>query len=221
MQIGPKIRVGGTVGHVGQAIKTGVGKVAQPVGKAVSLINPALGTAISTAGDVLDTTDGAFDFGKAAKNAALQYGVGKVANTVGKQVLGASGIGSKVKVLAGAAGKKLLTGGDGASGGGIDRNGILDKLLLGAGVASSAADKMRQQKMQDQASKYATGSYDARAGLREKGIADMLHQSTPDLSGVFAAPGNPYAVQARKPIAPAPAIAPPTMIGTRTPVRLY
>lgn len=98
MQIGPRIRVGGTLGKIGQQAKIGVGKLAQPIGQAVSLVNPALGTAISTAGDVLDTTDGKFSVGKAAKNAVFQYGVGKTGDLL-RKIPGANRVLSPIQNL--------------------------------------------------------------------------------------------------------------------------
>lgn len=93
MQFGPRIRVGGALGHAGQAAKIGIGKLAQPVGKVVSFVNPMLGAAISTAGDVLDTSDGKFNVGKAGKNAVMQYGIGKLAGKIpgGDKIMGKVG----------------------------------------------------------------------------------------------------------------------------------
>lgn len=220
MQIGPRIRVGGTAGKIGQAVKTGVGKVAQKAAPVVSFFNPMLGAAVGAAGDALDTTDGAFDFGKAAKGAITNYGIGKAGQAVKGALSSAGGAGGLLSSA-----KKLATGGAGqvvsklTGGAGGDRSGVVDKLLLGAGIAASAADQKRQRDMQNKAANYATGSYDARAGLRDKGLAMALNNHKEDLSGVFSDAGNPYDVQKRKPVAaPAVASAPPGRIGlTRMP----
>lgn len=236
-QIGPRIRIGGSVGKAGQAIKEGAGKVLSNkyVDMAASLIpgvGPGIAAAANAAGHVLDTSGGGIhsvgDVANIAKDAGTTY-LGSKVLAKAKGAIGRDGLLSSAK--------KLITGGgsDGKGSAGVvgdiagkltsgpsgDRGGVLDKLLLAGSVASSAADRKRQQDMQDRASHYATDSYDSRAGLRERGLSQALNPEKPDLSDVFAAPGNPYAVSARKPVAPAPAVnsvVPPTL-GTRSPVR--
>lgn len=82
MQIGPRIRVGGSVGKMGQKLKVGAGKLASKAAPIVSFINPALGTALGVAGDALDTTDGKFNVGNAVKRGVMNYGVGKIGGKV-------------------------------------------------------------------------------------------------------------------------------------------
>ena len=198
MQIGPRIRVGGTLGKIGQKAKIGVGKLAQPVGKVVGVFNPALGTAISTAGDILDTTDGKFNFKKAAKNAVIQYGASKLANVGGKKILGALKRGGDTASMAGDIG---LPGGDIASAaepgrfrsiigtagkflGGSDGFGMDDVLKYGkaAGDAFGAyEDRERFGRMEDIANR----EYAAGAPMRDAGRQMLMDQSRPDLSGVF------------------------------------
>ena len=89
-------KIGKGAKKLGQKVKIGLGKTAQAVSPLVGLLNPALGTALRIGGDVLDTTDGKFNVGKAAKSAALSYGVGKVA----KGVTGLFGKGAQTANLA-------------------------------------------------------------------------------------------------------------------------
>lgn len=212
-QIGPRIRVGGSIGKAGQKLKEGAGKVLSNkyVDMGLSLIpgvGPGLAAAANATGHVLDTSNGgihsAGDLGRIALDAGTVYAGSKALGSA-KNAFSTGGIkelGKKVAV----GGVKKLTGGGGAQGGADGgRSSVLDALLLGGTVAASTADKLRQQKMQDQARDYATGSYDARAGLRSKGIADMLNPTKADLSDVFASQGNPYA----RPLSP------------RTPIRSY
>ena len=94
MQIGPRIRVKGGLGKLGQKAKIGVGKLASKAAPIVSFFNPALGTALALGGDVLDTSDGSFDPVKAGRKAALTYGVGKAVNKFGGPLLKKVGIGT-------------------------------------------------------------------------------------------------------------------------------
>lgn len=93
-----KIRVGGSLGKLGDKVKRGAGKaLSSPLGKfaATALFGPAGGTIAGAAGDVLDTSDGKFNIGRAAGRAALDYGVGKTAQLLGA---GAGKLGVKVSV---------------------------------------------------------------------------------------------------------------------------
>lgn len=189
MQIGPRIRVGGTLGKIGQKAKIGVGKLAQPVGKVVSVFNPALGTAISTAGDILDTSDGKFNFGNAAKNAAIQYVGGKIVGKVAPKIGGLFNKG------AGAAGDIGLPGGDIASAaepsrfrslvsgagkflGGKDGFGVDDVLSLskGLGDAYGAYDT---GKTVDAHRRLVSDEYNANAPLRDAARQMLLAEAQP------------------------------------------
>ena len=79
MQLGPRIRIGGSVGKLGQKAKITVGKLAQKTAPIVSLVNPAMGAAFGAAGDILDTSEGSFSIKKAALDAGRNYAIGKVA----------------------------------------------------------------------------------------------------------------------------------------------
>lgn len=256
MQIGPRIRVGGSIGKGAQKLKENVGKVASnpwvQAGLGALTMNPLLVAGAAAAGRAADTTKGRVGLGDLAK-AGMKGGVaGYAGSAVGGLTRGAmalhAGTGAGYGTIAGemgkAAGKKLLGGGgavlSGAkkllAGGGTDddghfglagdlagkltggdHGGILDKLLLGAGVATSAIDRKHQQDAQNRAAQYATDSYDSRAGLREKGLDQAMHNSSPDLSGVFSDSGNPYDVQRRKPVAPpAPRVSPLKRMSTLT-----
>lgn len=68
-----------------------------------------------------------------------------------------------------------------------------DKLLMGGAVASSYLDQKANRELRERALKYATDSFDARAPLRERGIAGALDPERPDLSGIFTNAGNVYA----------------------------
>jgi hypothetical protein len=71
VQIGPKIRIGGTLGKIGQDIKEGAGKVAKAAAPVVSLFNPAIGAALGAAGTALDTSGGAVSLGDVLKNGGM------------------------------------------------------------------------------------------------------------------------------------------------------
>lgn len=223
MQFGPRIRVPGKIGQLGQKVKVGVGKVASTVAPVVSLVNPALGAGMRMAGDALDTTDGKFNIGRAAVDAASTYGAGKL---LGK-VPGMSQLGNKVKALPGvsrvtdmvhsvgakmpglpdrmnsvndipgygavknAMSNRTPASAPGAGGGG-EGMGLLDKILMGGSVAAATEDAMHRRQLSNKAQAYATGSYDARAPLRQKALASLTSQQKPDDSGLFADPGNVY-----------------------------
>jgi hypothetical protein len=90
-------------------------------------------------------------------------------------------------------GEKFLGGGVGSSGSG----GIMDKLLGAGAVGAAAADKLRQEGLQNKGINYATGEFDANAPLRDRARAMVQDDSTPDLSSIFANSGNVYDRQRR------------------------
>lgn len=210
IQIGPRIRVGGSLGRAGQNLKIGVGKVANVGGKVVSLFNPALGTMISAAGDVLDTSDGKFDFGRAAKNAVLQYGVGKVANVAGSKLGGLfnragnvggdlSGAGdalNHVSQSVRAGGSLGNVVGDAASNagrfrsiaskagsflGGKDGFGMDDVLKYGS-AAGKAYGAYDDMSRRNRYEDMAKAEFARRAPLRDRAMQLMLDDSRPDTS---------------------------------------
>lgn len=141
MQIGPRIRIGGTVGQIGQKVKLGAGKVlSNPIvdGVAGAFLGPAAAAGLGGLGRALDTSGGSVGVGDIAGGALrggvagyagsklggiLKGGIGGIANSVG----GASSAAGDVDMGGSAAGEA-----GGASGG----SGWWDKakgLLLGGG----------------------------------------------------------------------------------------
>lgn len=207
MQIGPRIRVGGTVGKIGQSIKNALPSVPAMVGTAL------LGPVGGLAGSALNHSIGS-DLMKGAKNAGLILGgkaiLGKLGGTPG--IAGGSLPGGASSGDSGGGfldwGKGLILGGGkdgqgnfGALGdllGGQGGSGLLDKLLMGGSVAAGAIDQARKQGLQNKAVDYATGDYDKNAGLRDQARSMLSNRSTPDLSSIFSNPGNPYDEARRK-----------------------
>lgn len=217
MQIGPRIRVGGTAGKIGQKLKIGAGKVAQPLGKVVSLVNPGLGTAISTVGDALDTTDGKFNIGRAAGNAALQYGAGRVLDKIPGVSKVGHAIGDKlggmvpdaIKSQVQSIGDKLNIHGAGdlidrAKGAGSDLLGQIpgyvkahpDAILGGLATLDLANQRRGATDLENRGLNRLQRAYDERAGLRQQGVAGMSRPEEDygaQLSGVYRPDaGNVY-----------------------------
>lgn len=204
MQIGPRIRIGGSVGKIGQKVKIGVGKVAQKAAPIVSIFNPALGAAVGAAGDVLDTSEGGFSFKKAALDAGRNYAIGKVAGGLKSGVSAlrsGQGIGAAAKsaVGMGASGGGELAGIEGGNIAASDPSrfrSVVDFLgkhkdtIADIGqVGESVYD--RYQENQDR--KTAEERYRALQPLRDQAVAGLMDTSRPDLSGIFADPTNPQA----------------------------
>lgn len=107
-QIGPRIRVGGSVGKAAQKAKEGVGKVLSNkyVGMAASLIpgvGPGIAAGLNGLGHVMDTTNGGIhDFGDIAhiaKDAGTVYLGGKALNGVKGMIGGKVPMGERLKGL--------------------------------------------------------------------------------------------------------------------------
>ena len=112
-QIGPRIRVGGTLGKIGQKAKIGLGKLEKTIAPAAMFIpgfGPALAAGLEASGNVLDTSNGGLHMnnlpGVALKTAGM-YAGGKLAgalegklagSTLGKPMLGSVGLGNKVPI---------------------------------------------------------------------------------------------------------------------------
>lgn len=242
-QIGPKIRVGGTLGKIGQDIKTGVGKVAKAVAPAVAFI-PGIGEVaaplLEAGGNILDTTNGGIhnigDVGRIAGESALMAlpGATGLASKLAGGATGLDALPTELKNLAGDAnglltkipgvqGLESMFGGSGGagntlmsglgkifgSGGGAGflggSGGGLDNALLLASIAQEAAQKQRQQNLQDSGLNYATSAYDSTAPLRTAGMAKLLNPTYTNLSSIFADPANPFARPAVNPAATSPA----------------
>jgi hypothetical protein len=78
MQIGPRLRIGGTLGHIGQELKQGAGTVARFAAPIVSLGNPLLGAGIAAAGGALRGKSIADIVKEAAITGGTGYALGKV-----------------------------------------------------------------------------------------------------------------------------------------------
>jgi hypothetical protein len=219
IQLGPRVRIGGTIGKIGQQVKVAAGKIASNPfveGIAGATLGPGAAAAVGALGKALDTSHGSVGAGSIAGGGLQGYGAGKLGGIVknglnsvigGAPTDGASGSTSIIDRLkglvtgggadgtgnfglAGDIGGKLLGGGGGAGGPG---GSFLDKALLAGSIASNAADRERQQGVQNRAIDYTTGSYDARAPLRARALASLsTDQAAPDLSSIFENPGNAY-----------------------------
>lgn len=203
MQIGPKMRLGGSVGHfLGKAQRilpsTGAdigGALGGPAGYVVGSAVGSKATGKGWTGNLAsDAVKGALIAGAGAGAAAL--GAGGGAEVAG----GGSGVLGTAKKIVTGPGGAIVDGAENLLGGG--RGGVLDKLLLGTGIATSAADQKRKQDMQNRAEKYAVDSYNSRAPLREQGRSMALNPEKPDLSSIFASPGNAYDDQQRGTVGP-------------------
>lgn len=199
MQIGPRIRVGGSVGKFGQKAKIGIGKVASKAAPVVAFFNPALGAAVGAAGDILDTSEGGFDIGRAAMNAGKTYAFGKVAGKL------KSGLGSLRGANYGI--------GDVAKGAAMElKEAVTDpsrfrSISAGLMPGGSGGDKLRtlmdlgkagegiyDRYQQNQDRNMAQREYENAAPLRQAAQAGLLDTSRPDVSSIFA---DPNATQGR------------------------
>lgn len=191
MQIGPRIRVGGTAGKIGEAIKHAVPSAGNMIGNAVAGAPGAVaGSLIHGGGKQLKR-----DIGVGARNAAVivpAVGGAGAAAAAAKGALGRVGLGT-----VGSRAMDILKGGGspGADGG----MSLLDKLLLGGTVAAGAEDALHRRGLENDAKKYAVGSYDARAPLRERAMA-MMQTDAPqsNYGAMFSDPGNVYDTQRRR-----------------------
>ena len=92
IQIGPRIRVGGTLGHIGQQAKETLGKIDKKAAPFVAMI-PGVGQIaapiMNIAGNALDTSNGGGikslgDIGRVGLESALMAGGGKLLSGLGK-----------------------------------------------------------------------------------------------------------------------------------------
>lgn len=236
IQIGPRIRVGGSIGKAAQKLKENVGKVAKTVAPLATIIpgvGPLAAAGIGALGTALDTSKGSVGLGNIALSGAKGYVGAKALDGITGKLGSAVKVGSIADLLKGG-GKDgqgnlgaigdlaggLLTGGgtDGkgtagylgdllgkatASGGGVGGSSLLDTLLGAGGIAAATEDSMRRRGMEDEARKAITGSFAARAPLRERGMAMALNPGKPDLGGVFQTGAkNPFALAPRVAVTP-------------------
>jgi hypothetical protein len=204
IQIGPRIRVGGTIGHIGQQLKLGVGKLAHNplVDAALSFvpgIGPLAAAAIAATGRAMDTSDGGVGLGDIVKSGAEGFGAAKLGGAVktGLGMASAAGAANGGGLLNTA--KSLVTGGGsdgqgsmgvvgdlaGKAPGMVDKAmqrpasggpSTLDKLLMAASIADSAATSQHNRGLDNEA-----------LGL-VRGLPNVKGD-TPDFTGKS---GNPY-----------------------------
>lgn len=206
IQIGPKIRVGGTLGKVGQDLKIGAGKVASNPwvqGIAGATLGPGAAAAIGALGKTLDTSHGSVGLGDIAKGGVQGYGAGKLGQTVGGLAKGGLSLGKVGGLVTGggadgqgnfgalgdAAGKLGGGLGLGSLGGG---GNLVDMGLGGLAAANAAHLQGQSDQYAHNALDTANQSYDARAPLRLAGVEGMLHPEAGNaakLAGVKANTG--------------------------------
>ena len=190
-QIGPKIRIGGTLGHIGQQAKLGLGKVEKAIAPAVAMIpgiGPLVAAGLNVNGNMLDTSNGGIhtigDVGKIAGSTALDLlpaGLGKVGslaqsipgvqgigNALGS-IPGASQIGGALKSAAGSGIGQALSGLAGDAGSFLTGNGGMNALGVAQGINAA--------RLQQKSNQYATNamgdvnaSYNERAPLRAQAL---------------------------------------------------
>jgi len=209
-QIGPKIRIGGTLGKIGQNVKVSVGKALEnPMVDAALQMIPGVGPAVSALagglGTAFDTSGGSRSLGDILKGGATGFAAGKVGSFL-PDIGGLSGVGSDINSglgginglvtkipgvsgLGDAIGKipggistigKALAGGSG--GGTLGGLTPLDIALGGAQAINAASLQKKANDLTNSAKNYATNAYDANAPLRDAGRSGMLN----------AASYNPY-----------------------------
>lgn len=211
MQIGPRIRIGGSVGKVGQKLKIGAGKVLSKSAPLVSFINPAWGAAAGAVGDALDTTDGRFDIGRAAMNAGKSYGMGKIGGKVLKKIPGVDKLAGKTPGVSSIAGglRNKIPGGDqignaleamqsvdgplslgGEEPGRFRRLGDFlsankDDILDYAGALGSAYQGYQEGEREDELFKRNRAEFERLRPLRDAGMQGLMNTTRPDLSSMF------------------------------------
>lgn len=196
-QIGPRVRVGGTLGHIGQKVKQILPSPGASIGGALGgaggyLVGSGAGSELEGKGLTGNLKPDLIKGGAilAAGAGAAAAGAGAGAGAGG----GAGVIGSLVDH-----GKNLLGGAVDAMGGG---NGLIDKSLMAAAIAQTAADRQKQAGMIDEATKYAKDSYNERAPLRTQALGTLTDPGSPanhasDLSSIYANQGGVYDQQRR------------------------
>lgn len=85
MQIGPRIRVRGTLGKIGQQAKIGLGQIASnPIvtGATGAFFGPGAAALLGGVGHALDTSHGSVGLGDIAKGSAIGYGTGQLGSAL-------------------------------------------------------------------------------------------------------------------------------------------
>lgn len=198
MQIGPKIRIGGTVGKIGEAIKHHVPSVGGMIGSATGIpLGGLIGSAAQAKADGTPVGQQiTSDFRTGAENTPFALAgtrlLGNGPDTSG--AAGGAGGGAAGGAPDGGAGAAtasassipgwvidgLKTGLPAAVSWLKDNAGTI---LQGAGVADAAYREMQADKYATQAFKMAQDAYNAKAPLRSAGIA-----------GMQAPTGNPFSL---------------------------
>jgi len=203
IQIGPRIRVGGTLGKIGQEVKE---HVLPSVGALAG--GAALGPLGSLAGSAIEgATNGKGVMGQIGSD--LGKGITNAGVIAGGQALlggipglgGAGDVLSKIKSLAsGVGGLGSMLGGGGGSGGGFSLSDLIDPALGGAALLNASNLGKQSTNYAKDAVNTANQSYDSRAPLRTAGVQGMLNPGAGiNLGGLNSiAARNPFA----KPAAP-------------------
>jgi hypothetical protein len=214
MQIGPRIRIGGTLGKLGQGLKIGAGKVmSNPIaqGLAGAIGGPWAGAAVGGLGKVLDTSGGSVGLGDIAggtlKGGAagfagsklggiLKGGLGKIGG-LGGLVTGGGSDGKGNFGALGDLGGRIGGAATGGLGGLLGGGGLGDNLLMGGALAATIADAKRGRDLQEKGLNYATEGYDQKADLRTQALGALKNPQPVDLAAKFQTRGrNPYAMTA-------------------------
>lgn len=202
LQIGPRIRVGGTVGKIGQNIKIGTGKVlSNPIAQGIigATLGPGAAAAAGGLGRALDTTNGGSGIGDIALSGLKGYGAGKVGQVVKgvgsgiKAGFDAGGVTGALKAGVGKLPLSGLVGGAGGDGGfDLGNLGTLASGAIGAyqvGKERDAADALTNRGLDT-----AHQAYDAKAPLRQMALSQLLNPTHTNLAGRFATNAhNPFA----------------------------
>lgn len=113
IQIGPRIRIGGSIGKFGQNLKVGAGKLLKTVAPAASFIpgvGPLAAAGLAAAGTAMDTSKGRVGLGDIAGAGVKSYGVGRAAGLLSK-IPGVGAIGEKLSGIPGVGRAGQILGG--------------------------------------------------------------------------------------------------------------
>lgn len=225
-QIGPRIRIGGTLGKIGQEAKIGVGKLASnPIveGVAGAFLGPEASAALGALGRTLDTSNGGLHGLQGVGDLALSGVKGAAAGYAGSKL---GSLASAIKNGGVSGGVQSLEGMLGLGGAGAGQNpdgsptgggggfvqgleGLLGKAggfltgnggLNALGVAQGVNAALQQKKAEDYAKNAlgaVTQSYNERAPLRAQGIQSL---QTAMKANPFAT-GTPQRTPSVQPIA--------------------
>jgi hypothetical protein len=215
-QIGPKIRIGGPLGAIGEGIKK-VGDVMNPAAAAGRAI--AGGKNIGEAGQTF--VDNSIDKAKGAAIAGAAYlapgAIGSLGgSTAGQVAIGTAEMGmDAIKNVLGSGGSivgDFLKDAAGNILGKVGKTiaGMSPMELAMAGLATAqginaAKSSARAHDLSDKALKLAEDNWNSGAAMRDQGRAGLLSPTKSDLSSVFADKTNVFGGGAqRRPLPPQP-----------------